>query len=179
MPKWTVEKLNKKKATSFPFMKSKANECKKLVGFVAQLCYDNNNSEHDNVRAACAWGLEQYYTVINTSGRYLDVGQLAAIKYAVDTFLQSYYWLAAEAIASRIPIWHFVPKFHMFAHLVDTVAPQVNPAFCTCYADEDLVGHSAKLAARGHRRAVVRVSLGKLRMVLAWTWGSDVFLAHM
>eukprot|EP00969_Alexandrium_andersonii_P287368 12704613-Alexandrium_andersonii.AAC.1 len=55
---------------------------------------------------------------------------------------------------SSVKKWHAVPKFHIFEHIGDVVAPQINPAHATCYADEDSIGHMAKAARKGHVIAV-------------------------
>lgn len=68
----------------------------------------------------------------------------------------------------QVALWHIVPKFHLWEHIADTVAPQLNPGYATCYADEDIVGRMAKLAKRSHRAAVARTLLGRWRTLLAF-----------
>lgn len=85
-------------------------------------------SEHDELRAAAGWGLMEYYTCLDASGRYFTPEMLRRVQQAVLVFLNSYKALAAESIAKRSPAWHMVPKHHMMEHIGDTMAPQVNPA---------------------------------------------------
>ena len=171
---WTPEKLNKKAATTYPFMKSKANECKKMVAFVTRLCIANNTgSDHDKWRASAAWALSGYYSMLGDNGRYLSDASLRQLQHYVHVFLTCYYALAAEAQGLGAHAWHVVPKFHMFEHIADTVAPQVNPKHATCYGDEDVVGHVAKTGRKCHRSAVCHNLLQRWRLVCAWRWGDD------
>ena len=251
---WKAEKLNKSSAQHFPFMKSKANECKHMVPYVYRAaCVHNSGSPHDEWRAACAWGLVEYYDVIGTKSRYLSMVEVARLQHAIDVCLSCYYALHAEAKATgdarpavcvfafqktscvslRGPYlqtftnkthtsnrtatiklfsgrqqatggsgrqrkatggisgrqgrqreategngdngsggaasdlaaataedhgWHVVPKHHLWCHIGDTVAVQINPSHCTCYADEDIVGHLAKTGRKCHRFAVTRAT---------------------
>jgi hypothetical protein len=123
---WTVKKLNKAKATDFAFMKSKANECKKMVPYLLELVTVNNSgSDHDELRKTCVWAMNSYYNDIADPARYLTSAKLGALQFHVATFLRCWSALCVEAQLAGIKCWHVVPKFHMFEHIADTVAPQV------------------------------------------------------
>jgi hypothetical protein len=129
---WSVVKLNKKKASSFAFMKSKANECKKIVPFLLHLVTTNDSgSEHDMLRRTVVWALFSYYTDIADPSRYFTGRKLGTLQFHVGTFLSCYNALNVEAQASGIKNWHAVPKFHMMEHIADSVAPQA-PRFPMC-----------------------------------------------
>ena len=135
-------------------MKAKANEAKKMVLFVAELCLAHNSgTEPDNMGAGAAWGILRYYRVCECAGRYLSAGDLSKLQSAINVFLSCYYAHSAEAQQLDENRWRSVPKFHMMEHIGHTVAPQVNPRFATCYGEKDLVGHLARIARKGHRKA--------------------------
>lgn len=136
---WTLEKLNRKTAVDFPFLKCKANEAKKALPYVTALCKRlDDGSDKSSWRLAAAWGLCEYYAILDRNGRYLPASELAQLQFAVGTFLRCYAALCSTAQSLGERCWHWVPKHHMFEHIADTVAPQVNPAHASCYPDEDL-----------------------------------------
>ena len=100
---WTVEKLNKKKATNWPYLKAKANEGKWCVAWAATLARRHcDGSEHAKLRAAAAWALRQYYAVTDAANRYLTPSELAAVMRHLSTFLECYAALCAEAQAAGV-----------------------------------------------------------------------------
>jgi hypothetical protein len=100
---WTKEKLNRKKATTFPFMKAKANETKKIVPYAWALAHEHNSgSQHDHWREAVCWGLLQYYNDIGSAGRYLSAVELAGLQSHVHTVLSCYNALNHEAQESQV-----------------------------------------------------------------------------
>eukprot|EP00969_Alexandrium_andersonii_P371816 15480339-Alexandrium_andersonii.AAC.1 len=97
---------------------------------------------------------------------------LERLQRAVAVFLQCYAALGAEATAASEPKWHIVPKHHMFEHMSDTTAPQINPRFVTTYGGEDLVGRVGKLATKCHKRGVCRSVLSRYLIMLGYEWGA-------
>lgn len=164
---WTKEKLNRKKASTYPFLKCKANQAKKIIPWALTRARNwQDGSERRRWMLTAAWGLQEYYRTLHSAGRYLLLEQLAHLQYAVQAHLVCAAALSSAAQTAGQKLWHMVPKHHMFAHISDTVAPQCNPAHCTCYADEDIVGHAARRARKGHRLALTRV----LRRIKVLTW---------
>ena len=100
----------------------------------------------------------------------MDEVELASLQSHVLTVLSCYNALNVEAQTAHARKWHAVPKMHMFEHIADCVAPQVNPAFTTCYADEDVVGHCAKTGRACHRFGVSQVLLERWRLLCAYRW---------
>lgn len=84
----------------------------------------NTGSVHDKMRLTVLWGLCRYYSIIGNASRYLDENQLGQLQFAVGAALSCYMALATEAQQLGTKCWHIVPKFHMYEHIADTVAPQ-------------------------------------------------------
>jgi hypothetical protein len=122
---WTPEKLNKKVAVNYAFMKAKANQAKKMLPFTYEEARKHNTgSPHDMMRQTVLWGLCRYYSIIGGASRYLDQRELGELQFAVGAMLNCYMALSSEAQETGAKCWHPVPKFHMHEHIADTVAPQ-------------------------------------------------------
>ena len=172
MSKWTVGTFNMAKAMKYPFLKAKGIETKYVATWAAGLVMKfRDGSSHDDLRAAAGWGLMEYYTAVDSSGRYLEPHMLAMLQRGVAVFLQSYHALASEAVAAEKRAWRFVPKHHMHEHISDTVAPQVNPSRVSTLGGEDLVGRIGKLASRCHKRDVIHSTLDHYCVLLGFEWG--------
>jgi hypothetical protein len=134
---WTPEKLNKKVAANYAFMKAKANQAKKMLPWTYEAALQHNTgSSHDQMRQTVLWGLCQYYSIIGGASRYLDQSELGTLQFAVGSLLSCYMALSTEAQEAGTKCWHPVPKFHMHEHIADTVAPQADqPKQCrvTCF----------------------------------------------
>ena len=169
---WTVQKFNKKKATNYPFFKGKAAETKHVALWCAGKSLEwNDGTEHASLVAAIGWAVMEYYDVIDNGPRYLPPDLLERLQRSVAIFLQCYLALACEATTARIPAWHWVPKHHMFEHMADTIAPQINPKYVTTYGGEDLVGKIGKLASKCHKRATCKSVLVRYMVMFAYEWG--------
>ena len=71
--------------------------------------------------------------------------QFVTFQNAGKSFLKSYRWLAAYNKARDRKVYNVVPKFHYLYHLLQQ-SKYLNPRFCWCYGDEDLVGRASSLA---------------------------------
>ena len=164
--------LNKKSAKSYAYFKAKAWETKVVSKWLADVVIAaNDGSDHGMLRAACAWGLKEYYAVVDDGPVYLPPHDLHRLQRGVCIFLKSYLALTSEAVRQHRYEWHWVPKHHMHEHIADVMAPQRNPRTMTTYGGEDLVGRIGKLAGKCHKRDVVRSVLQRYLVLMGYHWG--------
>ncbi len=113
----------------------------------------------------------EYYSCTSLNVRYFDNNQLARLQNGVHTFLSCYAALAVESHTNGLNRWRVVPKHHMFEHIADTVAPQVNPSRVSTLSGEDLVGRLARLATKVHKLDVCHALFDRYVVLLTCEWG--------
>ena len=69
--------------------------------------------------------------------------------------------------ATDVYLWHLVPKFHQFQHIIlDSAADLNNPRFFHCFSDEDMVGKMLIVARAAHASCVADSALDNYAMGL-------------
>ena len=110
--------------------------------------------------STCMWGLAQYFHILSVGDRFFTQNEAKKLSEAGYTFLHMYSHLADLKLGSHL--WHIVPKFHHFQHLLDDALTDLgNPRFFTCFGDEDTVGQILRLAKAGHALTTVESALDK------------------
>ncbi len=96
--------------SAVPYFKAKGIETKYVAIWAAELAmrHRDESSSHSVLRAACGWGLLQYYGCLDTRVRYFDPETLARLQSGVAVFLDSYRALAVESSAAYTTGWHMV-----------------------------------------------------------------------
>ena len=92
--------------------------------------------------------LADYYSIVDHAGMFLDLGQQAQIKSAVDAFLANYSYLASKSMRAGLVRYSVVYKHHYFAH-VPELAKSINPRIVATYTEESMCGRGAKLYNHG------------------------------
>lgn len=165
--RFTPNRVHFAETTSSPFYSCKASQCVPLVAWLAEITQAFSEvapaAQRHEARtvAAALWGLSHYFHVCKTSGRFFTPGQVQELDEAAHIFLHMYSELRRTAAAKGSHMWHIVPKFHQFQHIVlDACLDSYNPRFFHCFGDEDQVGRLIILASASHPTTVVATSIG-------------------
>ena len=109
------------------------------------------------VVANCAWGLAEYFHIVNTAGRFFNAEEIERLDIGGNAFLLMYATLSEN---SHWTLWHIIPKFHQFYHLLlDAIDDLANPAYFQCFGDEDFVGQSMILAGAQHPSTLISTAV--------------------
>ena len=81
------------------------------------------------MRIICLSSVRSLYNVFCVADIVLtDSQHLAAVAH-VDSFLQTYHWLAVYHFEREEAVFHFIPKSHMVYHIAD-LGTWLNPQAC-------------------------------------------------
>ena len=123
--------------------------------------------QYKRLRATCAWALADWHWCGETYKRILTPDEAQRMWVAGRTFLITYNALARIAVDKHLPKYHITYKFHYFDHMHrDVVELMLNPKYCHCFADEDMVGSIAKVCKATHRATHAVRTLMRYRAML-------------
>ena len=78
--------------------------------------------------SACVWGLAEYFYILKNGDRFFTADEVRRLEEAGHTFLYMYSELRRNA--TDVSLWHIVPKFHQFQHIMlDACANKNNLRF--------------------------------------------------
>ncbi|CAE7234327.1 ANK3 [Symbiodinium sp. CCMP2592] len=135
-------------STTYPCLQHvKAAQVRCLVP-VARLLVEQlfGDSEQDRHMKAVMKFLDQFYDFLYTAAIIPSGSEGMKAFTSLNRALQSYQWLAAQAVADGKCLWSMVPKHHYSAELAGQ-ARFLNPRFVWCYGSEDYVGTIADLGS--------------------------------
>ena len=96
------------------------------------------------IKALCAW-----FDILERSPRFLSQNDADATFNFGNKFLRTYERLGIIAVIRGSKRWKFIPKLHVFMHLIEDVKSTTeNSRFFHCFRDEDFMGVCKKLAIR-------------------------------
>lgn len=105
-------------------------------------------------------GLARYFHVCKSAGRFFTDPEKDAIYNSGHEFLYMYSELRLESLQQGTNLFHLVPKFHQYHHLIlDAWEDGYNPRYFHCFGDEDQVGKLLNVAAASHCNTVVSNSV--------------------
>ena len=135
-------------STTYPCLQHlKAAQVRCLVP-VARLLLEEffGDSEQDRHMKAVMKFIDQFYDFLYTAPIIPSSSEGMRAFTSLNRALQSYQWLAAQAVSEGKCLWSMVPKHHYSAELAGQ-ARFLNPRFVWCYGSEDYVGTIADLGS--------------------------------
>ena len=129
---------------TFPCLSTriKAAESRHFVPILLSIFSDRCNLTiaEDSHMLQMLQGLDAALAVLNSNVEpQLPPAAVMDFQRGIETCLQHYRWLHADANARAKMIWQEVPKFHFAQHISYQAAFQ-NPRFSWAYSDEDFMG---------------------------------------
>ena len=171
---FTLGTLGLTTLSAYPVLHSrvKAAHCRLLISFIAQKAVElDSGDEHSRYRTACLWSLARFFSILESSGRWLTQGQRDAVLRAAVVYLHSYQWLAASALERRECLWMVRPKLHYFCHLVARMSSSfLNPRKCQTLIDETFVGVIARIARQTSSQTTSLRALQRWTLYIAVQW---------
>jgi hypothetical protein len=159
--RFTISSLARDRTNQICLFKCKAAQAPPLVAWLESLVREfcvycpASCREEAQLLSACVWGLSTYFVVLRTSGRFFTEGEAQLLNRAGKTMLVAYSELGKHHGGGET-LWHIVPKFHAFVHLIEDARCDLgNPRFFHCFSGEDLIGKLLRLARKGHASTVI------------------------
>ena len=107
-----------------------------------------------------AW--DAYFHLYEWAGPESMEGAAAAARRHLLLYAQLSRWaLEVEPSGTR---WRWIPKHHLFQHLMEAVRWQAHPMRVWTYPDEDTIGWAADVAGRCHPAALSRAVMNRYRV---------------
>ena len=155
------------KASKSPFLVSWLSElfadlCEALPGYVPWI-------RKAEVAHSCVYGMAMFFFACRTQPRVFDIVKRVEVHDWGKMFLYMYSEMHRFACDDNQgeTLWHFIPKFHLFDHVLrDIKIDGENPAYFHCFGDEDMVGQMLQVAAAGHASTTVSSAVGKYSLGL-------------
>ncbi len=164
--KFTVRRLDLTNSVHTPTLKAKAYNSMVVVEWLeeeARLVSEAHpRHSYYRDRAACVWGLAEFYRVCRRSRQWMSEAELADLKTARDATLRMFRKLAGMASEDGSPLYPCRPKLHVFDHC-HFLAQQSgeNPASCWTFQDEDNMRILIDIAESCHGLSLEQYTLEK------------------
>ena len=146
----TVQRLRTQ--GGWPKLKAKAAATRHLADYALHLVQQHGTmAVEDRRMLGVCQSLVRFYTILNEESRFLSPVAKIEVAKVGQQLVGLYTALATEAKERGLKLWKLQPKLHLFLHLCEWQAPHKgNPRFFWTYADEDLAGTMAEVAASCH-----------------------------
>ena len=105
--------------------------------------------------------LARFVNLLDSEGMFLSESARVELPQLGMRLCKTYTKLATKALRENRKAWKPSPKLHMFQHLCEWQGLIVNPRFCWCYSDEDLVGQLIDVADSCHSRTLASTAMFK------------------
>ena len=106
--------------------------------------------------------LLRFYVILDTESQFLSPSARVELPKLGQQLVGLYTALATNAKQLGLKLWKLMPKLHLFQHLCEWQSlDSGNPRYCWTYADEDLAGQMAEVAASCHPTTVAPSGLFK------------------
>ena len=129
----------------YPRLKAKANECRHFLPVLAKLLeLDGSTGLYQKVRHEMLSNLMKFYSLIDTTDMFLELGVAKEAKATINNFLKCYSWLCNNAVQQGQRKWQMTVKFHYLAHAADELV-WANPKHGSTYGAESFVGKITRI----------------------------------
>jgi hypothetical protein len=126
----------------------KCAEMKALVPAVTKLLEDLSSTTDDpeeTHRKLMMRHLNEFYSILDSSGLFLKPSQHVSAVTAMTSFLQHYTFLSKVAMRNGLLKYSLVPKFHAAMHIAMN-SSYCNPRWTHCYSAENFVSTVIRLS---------------------------------
>lgn len=154
----------------FPWVNVKGSDCMLMTSwlvFVVKTTMQNNlvkldHSQFFQVLLETLESVEVFFKLLYSHGLWLPPVCAQRALHHVTVMLRGYKWLSQEARRLNIVAYSLKPKLHAMRHIAGDIEKQLsrsssqilNPLAFSCEANEDMVGHVARLSRRVSARTV-------------------------
>ena len=154
----------------FPWANVKGSDCMLMTSwlcFVVKLTLNNNlvklgHSQFFQVLLETLGSVEVFFKLLYSHGLWLPPVCAQRALHHVTVMLRGYKWLSQEVRRLNIVAYSLKPKLHAMRHIAGDIEKQLsrnsskilNPLAFSCEANEDMVGHVARLSRRVSARTV-------------------------
>ena len=147
----------------WPKLKAKAAATRHLARYVLDLVQRFGTAEkQDRQMLALCQLLCQFYDLLQKESQFLSAEAKDSLPKIGQRLVGIYTALATVAKESGSKTWKLMPKLHLFLHLCEWQAlSHGSPRYYWTYADEDLAGLMADVAASVHPRTMATSALFK------------------
>ena len=157
----TVDRIRTK--GGWPKLAAKAAATRHLAAVALNLAQDFGLPEKEERQIL---GLRQllvrFYEIIDSEFQFLSASARLEMPELGQRFVGLYTALATSAKEQGLNMWKLQPKLHLFIHLCEwQCIDHGNPRYYWTYADEDLAGSMAEVAASCHPRTMASSCLFK------------------
>jgi hypothetical protein len=159
--RFTLAAINRDKKDLICQFSCKAAQAPPIIAWLAELTADfavkcdASTKDEAELVSVCLWGLSTFFDVVRCSDRFFTDEQVALLDRGGHAHLFAYSALAEMHVPGNV-LWHHVPKHHHFQHLLlDAASDRSNPRFFSCFADEDAIGKTLRIARKSHATTVV------------------------
>ena len=150
-PQFTVARLSITSLNSEPLWKGKAANTFKVGLWLADVCAQAAESEHNRLRTNVLFGVTQSVIVCKQAGHFLSDLEVRNLETCRQSCLYCFSALSHEAKRAGLLLWPLKPKLHMYDHAMRRAQrDRENPLSFWCFADEDFVGSMAKVCKSCH-----------------------------
>jgi len=155
----------------WPKLKAKAAATRHLSRYAKHLVITHAGlSEEDVLMSNVVVLLVRFYELLDEQPRFFSDAAQAEVAWLGRRLAIYYHDLARRALVAGQRLWKEMPKMHMFVHLCEWQIPaHGNPRYSWCYADEDIAGFMAEVAATCHPRTMAASALYKWVVMASYT----------
>ncbi len=123
------------------------------------------------VLSVCMFHCAHFVDTLQNAGMWLkDYEADLAVHHGM-RFLVLYRYLSRLAMASSRARYRLRPKLHYLMHTVlEMKTWRLNPAYATCFLDEDFMGKIKSIASRTHKRSCTMRTLQRWKIVVKHRW---------
>ena len=151
----------RKDSNKSPKLRSKAGECRALIGWIPRACTDFLDPANPEHAAATQAGLYLHECYACLSVEHFDKDKLATAARKFLTIMN-----ALESFCEHERRWRWKPKFHIWLHLCEESLD--SPSLSWVYRDEDFGGSLSRISTRrGGNNTAQAVSAMVLNMFFA------------
>ena len=151
--------------SAYPCLTGKAYTCRCLIAWLASVTqqwsktYQNGQNPLTHQMAIACFALADFCYILDVAPRRKLVQEpyrSRLVKHG-RMYLNSYMWLASDALRRRICLYAVKPKLHQFCHLLDDILNDaMSPGDYWNFSDEDMMGILKKVAQKSSRRTLWR-----------------------
>ena len=167
-----MKKLSKSKlrwqSKKFPELGSSGSDCHVVMVWLEYLLVHHALDCFRDI-TILVWSANRCMRTLYAAEWFLTSDEKRTVSFLGSVYINTYFRLSQEAIASHTLMWKTIPKFHLLDHMVHSER-YVNPKFYATWMDEDFLKKIAR---------VVRVSSVKTaqkRVLQRWLMGIPAHL---
>lgn len=172
---WTKVSLGREYTTNQPELASrfKAAVIKLMIPYIASRSerLDKAATPISAARRQNACALAEFMNTLDKAGFWLNDQEAASAIAAGTKWLETWHFLAQQAVRDNEHRWKIRPKHHYFEHMKDDMHTwRANPVKLQCFAPETFMGRIKQLGLRCHGLTVLQRMPQRLIIAYAVRW---------